>query len=186
MTAAPPSACLLFALRVKGCCARVRTKGSMIGPCITRQQELQSQTMDPTEAPLSQKKSRADGNMTGLAGELFVAAELLKRGLQTSITFGNTKRIDLFAHNSNTGEDFTIQVKTLRTKNFYPLHEIRPDHVYVFVLLNKPGDAVQYFIAHGKRLLAEPDRFSYKDPKFSGIYWKTLAEFEGAWKTFGL
>ncbi len=45
------------------------------------------------------KKARVDGNITGLAGELFVAAELLKRGLQTSITFGNAKQIDLFAHN---------------------------------------------------------------------------------------
>ena len=36
----------------------------------------------------SQKsKRRVDGQVTGLAGEFFVAAELLKRNLQTSITF---------------------------------------------------------------------------------------------------
>ena len=45
-------------------------------------------------------KKRADGQVTGLAGELFVAAELLKRGLQTSVTFGNAKAIDLLAYNS--------------------------------------------------------------------------------------
>lgn len=50
------------------------------------------------------KRTRIDGNMTGLAGELFVPAELLKRGLQTSITFGNANQIDLFAHNPKTGE----------------------------------------------------------------------------------
>jgi hypothetical protein len=50
--------------------------------------------MDDTEAALLPKKSAVDRSMTGLAGELFVAAELLKRGLQTSITFGNAKQID--------------------------------------------------------------------------------------------
>lgn len=42
------------------------------------------------------QKSKADRNMTGLAGELFVAAELLKRGLQTSITFGNAMQIERY------------------------------------------------------------------------------------------
>jgi len=41
----------------------------------------------------------SDRQMTGLSGELFVAAELLKRGLQTSITFGNAKAIDLLTFN---------------------------------------------------------------------------------------
>ena len=41
----------------------------------------------------SPKKARADGQLSALAGELFVAAELLKRGYQTSITFGNAKAI---------------------------------------------------------------------------------------------
>jgi len=123
--------------------------------------------------------------MTGLSGELFVAAELLKRGLQTSITFGNAKQIDLFAHNSHTGQNFTIQVKALRAKNYFPIRLIHPDHIYVFVVLNKPGEAVQYFIVPGKRFVDEPVRFAYQDPKFPGIYAKVLAEFEGAWSTFG-
>lgn len=44
-------------------------------------------------------KTRADGQLSALAGEFFVAAELLKRGFQTSVTFGNAKAIDLLAHN---------------------------------------------------------------------------------------
>ena len=44
-------------------------------------------------------KTRADGQLSSLAGELFVAAELLKRDIQTSVTFGNAKAIDLLAHN---------------------------------------------------------------------------------------
>ena len=123
--------------------------------------------------------------MTGLAGELFVAAERLKRGIQPSITFGNAKQIDLFAHNPDTGGNFTIQVKALRVKGYFPIREIRREHIYVFVVLNKPSKAVQYFIVSGKRLLDEPERFPYEDPKFSGLYTKVLADFEGCWNIFG-
>ena len=55
-----------------------------------------------------QKSERADGQITSLAGELFVAAELLKRGLQTLITFGNAKAIDLFAVNPKSRRRFTV------------------------------------------------------------------------------
>lgn len=65
------------------------------------------------------KKPRADGQLSGLAGELFVAAELLKRGLQTSITFGNAKAIDLLVHNPSIERTFTVHVKALRNPNFF-------------------------------------------------------------------
>jgi hypothetical protein len=141
--------------------------------------------MNPVEATTVAKKVRVDGNMTGLAGELFVAAELLKRGLQTSITFGNAKQIDLFAHNPDTGQNFTIQVKTLRAKNYFPIRFIHPDQIYVFVVLNRPSQAVQYYIVSGQRLAEEPESFDLSDQKFPGIYATALAKFEGAWKTFG-
>jgi len=44
-------------------------------------------------------KPRVDGQMTGLAGEYFVAAELRKRSLQTSLTLGKAKAIDRIAMN---------------------------------------------------------------------------------------
>jgi hypothetical protein len=134
------------------------------------------------------KKERADGQMSGLAGELFVAAELLKRGLQTSVTFGNAKQIDLFAHNSQTGRNFNIQVKALRTKNYFPIThaKVKTEHVYVFVLLNKPGEAVQYFIVPGAALAGHPERFGkdFQHPTFPGIHPKVLGDFEGDWKHF--
>jgi hypothetical protein len=127
--------------------------------------------------------------MTGLAGELFVAAELLKRGLQTSITFGNAKQIDLFAHNAQTGKSFNIQVKALRRRNYFPIKpaNIEPKQWYVFALLNKPGEEVQYFVVPGSVLAEEPDRFGrdFQHPTFPGIHPKSLAEFEGAWHYFG-
>lgn len=136
------------------------------------------------------KAKRADGQMTGLAGELFVAAELLKRGLQTSITFGNAKAIDLLAYNPDTGRNFNVQVKAIRKKNAFPIShdKIVSSHTYVFVVLNGPSEPVQYFVVPGSVLANEPERFTkwFMDPKFPGFNWKILREqgFESAWHLF--
>jgi hypothetical protein len=134
------------------------------------------------------KKPRIDGQVTALAGELFVAAELLKRGLQTSVTFGNAKAIDLFAYNPTTGRNFNIQVKALRKTNFYLIRHssINPEHMYVFVMLNQPGEPVEYFVVPGVVLANEPDRFGkyFLEEKCPGIRPKSLNEFLEAWNVF--
>jgi hypothetical protein len=118
------------------------------------------------------KKVRADGQLSGLAGEFFVAAELLKRGIQTSVTFGNA-----------------VQVKTLRRRNFVPIAHDRVEakHTYVFVILNGPEQAVRYFIVPGKELAENPERFgsSFKAQTFPGIKPGVLDEFENRWDLFG-
>jgi hypothetical protein len=138
--------------------------------------------------PAVAKKPRIDGQVTALAGELFVAAELLKRGLQTSVTFGNAKAIDLFAHNPVTGRNFNVQVKALRKTNYYPINHdcVNSDFVYVFVLLNEPGIPVQYFVVPGPILANKPERFgkSFLDIKFPCIHPKSLREFTEAWHVF--
>jgi hypothetical protein len=141
----------------------------------------------PLDATITKPK-RADGQVTGLAGELFVAAELLKRGLQTSVTFGNAKAIDLLAYNPDTEKSFTVQVKSVRKRNAFPItHErVKANHTYVFVILNKPGVAVQYFVVPGSALANEPERFTkwFTDPKFPGIPPAALEPFENAWEIF--
>lgn len=139
------------------------------------------------EAP---KRSRADGQVTGLAGELFVAAELLKRGLQTSVTFGNAKAIDLLAYNERTKRTFSVQVKSLREDNYFVLGhgDVKPQHVYVFVVLNKPGEPVDYFVVPGRVLHEQPKRFAkyFMIEKMPGIHPKVLdAEgFRDGWHVF--
>lgn len=134
------------------------------------------------------KKTRADGQLSALAGEFFVAAELLKREFQTSITFGNAKAIDLLAHNSTINHIFKVQVKTLRTMNYFLMSPkaVKPDLIYVFVLLNKPDFAVRYFIVPGKVLANEAERFGkdFQHPSMPGIHPKRLIEFENAWGHF--
>jgi hypothetical protein len=133
-------------------------------------------------------KVRADGQISGLAGEFFVAAELLKRDLQTTVTFGNAKAIDLLAHNLKIDHHFPVQVKTLRKTNYFLINPKRvdPEHIYVFVLLNKPGEPVRYFIVPGSVLVNEADRFGkdFAHPTLPGIHPKQLAEFENAWQHF--
>lgn len=64
---------------------------------------------------------------TGLSGEYFVAAELLRRGYSVGITMGNAKAIDFLAEKD--GKQFIIQVKAIfknpiRIKIPKKLHEI--------------------------------------------------------------
>lgn len=142
--------------------------------------------MEPEDS--TPKKKRADGQVTGLAGEFFVAGELLKRGLQTSITFGNAKAIDIFAYSEPSGVTYTVQVKALRQRNYFPIKRsvIEARHVYVFVILNKPGDAVDYFIVDGGTLIsADGELGKYlDDPKFPGIGWRSLEPFRDNWQIF--
>jgi hypothetical protein len=131
-------------------------------------------------------KKRVDGQITGLAGEFFVAAELLKRNLQVSVTFGNAKSIDLFAHNEN-GRTYTVQVKSVRSKNFFLIQRaaIKPDQVYVFVILNRPSQPVDYFIAWGAQLLENELTNRFLDiPKGPGIRYKDLESFRDQWPVF--
>lgn len=136
------------------------------------------------------KPKRTDGQMTGLAGELFVAAELLKRGFQTSITLGNAKAVDLLAIHPTSGRRITVQVKAVRRKNAWPISHkaVFAEHVYVFVILNAPGQPVEYFVVPGEKLANEPELFSkwFIDPKFPGIEPKTLKNqgFSDAWEYF--
>jgi hypothetical protein len=92
-------------------------------------------------------------NSTGLSGEYFVAAELLRRGYSVGITMGNAKAIDILAEKD--GNQFIIQVKAIfKKKNAgWPMmtDKVIENIFYVFVNLN--GDKMtepDFFIATGK------------------------------------
>jgi hypothetical protein len=109
--------------------------------------------------------------MTGLAAEFFVAAELLKLGLQTSVTFGAAKAIDLLVYNHMADKNFNVQVKGLHYgHNYFPLnpHKVHESHIYVFVTLNGPKEAIEYCIVRGKDLVDDAD-FNIES-SFPGIY----------------
>ena len=139
---------------------------------------------------LARPRPRADGQMTGLAGELFVAAELLKRQLQTSFTLGNAKAIDVFAYNPATSKTFTIQVKALRKRNYFLIDPaaVQKLHTYVFVLLNEPDQPVEYFVVPGQELVKHPEKFGryFTDCRMPGIHPTVLIEqgYKDGWEVF--
>jgi hypothetical protein len=133
-------------------------------------------------------KPRKDSQLSNLAGEFFVAAELLKRDLQTSVTFGNAKAVDLLAHNPRTSRHFSIQVKAKRTHGYFPISvkSVERGCTYVFVRLGHVGQAVRYFIVHGSRLLDDSDRFGkdFRHRSIPGIRLRYLQDFENKWSIF--
>jgi hypothetical protein len=107
-----------------------------------------------------------DRNSTHLAGEYFVAAELYRLEYSVGMTIGNAKAIDIFAKKD--GSVRSIQVKAIRKKSYvgWPImeDEVKDDVIYVFVLLNEPGDKVDYFIATSAEV-----RANHKQYKTRGI-----------------
>jgi predicted AAA+ superfamily ATPase len=100
---------------------------------------------------------------TGLSGEYFVAAELLRRGYSVGITMGNTKAIDILAEKN--GRQLIIQVKSIfKKKNVgWPImkDKIEGKHFYVFVNLN--GDKMtmpEYYVATGKEAKSKVKQYT--------------------------
>ena len=116
-----------------------------------------------------------DRNSTHLAGEYFVAAELYRLGYNVGMTIGNAKAIDILAERD--GHAMAVQVKAIQKKenNGWPMmaDKVKDNVVYVFVLLNLPGQRPDYFIA-----ISEEVRAKVKQYKTRGIV--TLASLNSA------
>lgn len=137
--------------------------------------------------------SRADGQLSGMAGEFLTLGKLFKRGYQASVTLGNAKAVDLFVYNSNTDRQFSVQVKTLRQRNCFPMRResIKRDHIYVFVILYDWEKPEEFFIIQGGELLDDIDKFfgsSYRDPakpsNMPAINYGPLVPYKDNWKVF--
>ena len=72
--------------------------------------------MSATQIPRDDN-SRAAYNITGVAGEYFVAAELSRRGWIATLTLKNTPNIDVIATTPDGLRTVNIQVKTRSVKN---------------------------------------------------------------------
>lgn len=83
-------------------------------------------------------KSSLHRNQTSLAAEFYAAAELIRRNFVVSVTFGNTKAIDLLAERA--GKLYALQVKGIQSKESISFNlsrtSIRKGTFYVFVNIN--------------------------------------------------
>ena len=134
-----------------------------------------------------------DTQITSMAGEFLTVGKLFKRGYQVSVTFGLAKAIDIFIFNPITKMTFSVQVKTQRRKNNFPIKKenIDPDHIYVFVRLNNFEDSEESFIVPGEEIISDIDKFfgsSYKDPhkpsKMPAINYGPLDSYRDNWAVF--
>lgn len=107
---------------------------------------------------------KIQSSSTGLSGEYFVAAELLRRGFTVGITMGNAKAIDILAEKD--GNQYIIQVKAIfRKKNVgWPImvDKVIESFFYVFVNLNgdKMTEPPDYFIATGKEAKSKVKQYT--------------------------
>jgi len=115
-----------------------------------------------------QKKAKIDKYYLSLSGEYRVASELLKRGLNATVTFGNAKSADVVAYGSNR-KAVVIEVKTSQQKNFvtgfYNKYETpeqeHPDFwVLVQVKADAEGDFTERFfvLSHSELSVVQAER----------------------------
>lgn len=115
---------------------------------------------EKTSAPLAP----ADAPQTHVAGEMFVAAELAKRGYLVSLTMGNAKAVDLFVERH--GRALCVQVKAIARKRYagWPLpmdkSKIKLENsllqgkvMWVCVILNDVGQQPTYFVLQPDQVL---------------------------------
>lgn len=128
-----------------------------------------------------------DNQKVGLSGEFFVAAELLKRGIQVALTLGNAKDVDLLVQPEG-GKPISVQVKTLKGRNCFDLSKSKvfDDFIYVFVFLNKVGEAPEFFILKGSEINADPVHFygASINVQRETINYGPLAEHKDKWEKF--
>ncbi len=119
---------------------------------------------------------------TGLSGEYFVAAELLRRGYSVGITMGNAKAIDILAEKHN--NQFIIQVKAIfKRKNVgWPLMKDKVNEGIYYVFVNLNGDKMmepEYYICTGKEVKVRVKQ--YKTRGVLNLSSVKGEEFKGRW-----
>lgn len=129
---------------------------------------------------------------TGIASEFYVAGELSRLGYNVTLTFGNTKSIDLLIHRD--ASVFKVQVKGIQaTKSIcwnIDKNKVSADIIYVLVNLhiNHPKMKPDFFVLTGAEVLAMfkstpkgGDARSYLD--YRNLY--KMQIYQDRWSTFG-
>ncbi len=100
---------------------------------------------------------KLEKNQTGIAGEFYVAGELSRLGFNVTLTFGNTKAIDLLVQKNNSV--YSIQVKSIQSSRSICWNidktKVFSDHYYVLVNLHvdNPERKPDFFVLTGTEVL---------------------------------
>ena len=89
-----------------------------------------------------------------MAGEFFVAAELLRRGVKASVTYGNAKKADIVALASSGTSAVVLEVKTTSELKWIVGGNIPEPSakLWVFVYLPQDNGSPRYFILNAKEI----------------------------------
>lgn len=96
--------------------------------------------------------------LSGIAGEYYVAAELSRRGYLAAITLRNSDGIDILVSNQSGERTFSIQVKTTQNKRKWILgkkveEDTAANKFYIFVNIpNELNSLPEYLIVRAKDL----------------------------------
>jgi hypothetical protein len=99
--------------------------------------------------------------LSGVAGEYYVAAELSRRGYLAAITLRNSENIDILVSNIQGDKLFSIQAKTTQNKRKWILskkieEEKFENKFHVFVHIpNEIEENPEFFIIESKKLSAK-------------------------------
>ncbi len=128
------------------------------------------------------KNPSNNSNYSSLAGEFAVLSQLALKGIDASLTLGNTKEVDILISNPKTNESKRLEVKTKtqHTKQGYitrghvgrnfcewqmgTKHE-KLDHenlFYCFVLMNPHEEMKSYFFVVPSKIVASYVRRDYR------------------------
>lgn len=108
----------------------------------------------------------------GLAGEHYVTAELLRRGLTAALAMGNAKKMDVLVLNRETMTVVIVEVKSSTKKewivgNVIPAASAQP-WVFVHLPESPAGAAPQYFIVTAEVIhgILAPEDAAYRESYF--------------------
>lgn len=105
------------------------------------------------QPPISKQQRKYN---LSLAGEFFVAAELQRRGVIASVTYGNAKKAEVVAFSSNISNTLVIEVKSAAAEKWVVGNKNPEPSEDLWVLVHIPEDQVQptrYFILTSRDIL---------------------------------
>jgi hypothetical protein len=135
---------------------------------------------------------KLEKNQTGIASEFYAAGELSRLGYNVTITFGNTKSIDLLIQKDT--EIFKVQVKGIQTTKSicWNLDKTKVTRDIYYILINlhvdRPEMKPDFFVLTGNEAL-----FLFKDtPKHGSkrtyldyISLLKMKTYQDRWSVFG-
>lgn len=135
---------------------------------------------------------KIDRTQTGIASEFYVAGELSRLGYVVTVTFGNTKAIDLLIQKDD--KVYPVQVKGIQsTKSIcWNLDKTKVKENIYFVLVNlhidKPDTKPEFFVLTGdeaRRLFIDTNAAGEKRTYLDYNKIKKLGIYENRWTIFG-